>query len=208
MSQDKHKLARMLKVVSLATLVATTVPALATDYDCKGEIKGVGYGLFFKEWGNSRAKRSWSDNAIADWGPFYGVEATADEGEGIGDSKVRCAPWWFGFMVCEVKAHPCVIKTELECTHKDSYDCDPKIKWIQSKLSAKRYSVGQIDGISGEKFGQAIAKFKTENNMPDGSTIDDVVEVLNKPVQKTAAVESKAKALLSNSNVRRRTVSR
>ena len=44
MSHDTYKLARMLKVVSLAAFVATTVPALANDYDCKNEIKVTGYG--------------------------------------------------------------------------------------------------------------------------------------------------------------------
>ncbi len=160
--------------------------------------------MLFEEWANSMAKRSWSDNAKADYGFFYGVEATADEGEGIGDSKVHCAPGWFGLKVCEVKARPCVIKTELECTHKDSYDCDPTTKWIQSKLYAKRYSVGQIDGIRGEKFDQVIGKFKKENNMPDSASIADVIEVLNKSGQRTAAVERNARALLSNPNVRYR----
>jgi hypothetical protein len=206
MSQDTHKLARRLKVASLAALVVMTVPALADDYNCKKEITVTGDASFFgEEGGKSNAISRWRNAAIADYGVFYGDNKIANEG--IGLITAPCAPGWFalfGVMICEAKGRPCVIKTELECTHKDSQDCDPTIKWIQSKLSAKNYQVGQIDGISGEKFEQAIEKFKKENNMPDGSSIYDVIEVLNKSVQRTTAVESEAKALLSNSNVRRR----
>jgi hypothetical protein len=183
-----------------------TVPALAVDYNCKKEITVTGDVSFFsEEGGKSNAISRWRNAATANYGVFYGDDKIANEG--IGLITEPCAPgWfsWFGAMICEAKGRPCVIKTELECTHNDSQDCDPTIKWIQSSLSAKDYPVGKIDGVSGQKFEQAIEKFKKENNIPDGSSIDGVIEALKKPVQATTAVESKAKALVLNPHVRNR----
>ena len=172
---------------SLAALVATTVPALANDYECKDEIKATGYGLFFKEWGNWMAKWSWSNTATVDYGFFYGVEATANEGTGV--SPERCAPGWLGLMICEVKGRPCVKKTELECKPNDGQDC-PKIRKIQSMLADKRYSVGPIDGKKGPLFEQAIKKFKKDNKLREDSSLDDVVEALNKSLPTVTASQS------------------
>ena len=202
MSQDTHKFALMSKVVSLAALVVMTAPALANDYNCKNEIKVMGGGAIIESWAKEKAKSEWRYSAKADYGYFYGDDTNASEGTGL--IIEPCARSGIGLMICEAKGRPCVIKTELECTHNDRQDCDPTIKWIQSKLSAKRYSVGQTDGIRGEKFEEAIEKFKKENNMPDGSSINDVIEALKKSVQATTAVESKEEALLSKPNVRKR----
>ena len=88
-----------------------------------------------------------------------------------------------------VKGRPCFKQTELECKHNDSQDC-PKIKRIQSKLVNKGYSVGPIDGIRGPITEQAIKKFKKDNKIPDGSSIDDVIDALNKSVQTATASQS------------------
>ncbi len=191
MSQHPHKLARMLKVMSLAALVATTVPALANDYTCKDEIKVTGYGAFFEGWGDRMAKWSWRNTAIAEYGIFYADESTANEGHGL--TTERCAQSWFGLTICEVRGRPCVEQTELECKHKDGQACDPKIKWIQSKLADKGYPVGPIDGRNGSKFKEATKKFmnefKKDTKIADGSSIDDVIEALKKSDQtKTASL--------------------
>ena len=159
MSQRTHKLARMLKVVSFAALVATTVPALANDYTCKDEIKVTGYGAFFEGWGDRMAKLSWRNTAIAEYG-MIGDQKSVIEGHGL--STERCAQSWFGLTICEVRGRPCVEQTELECKHKDGQACDPKVKWIQSKLAEKGYPVGPIDGRNGSKFKEATRKFMNE----------------------------------------------
>jgi len=179
----------MLKVVSLAALVAATVPALANDYDCKNEIKVTGYGALTQGWADWTAKLSWHNTAIAEYGFFYANEDTANEGNGL--KPERCAPGWFGLTVCEVKARPCAKQAELECTDSDGQDCDPKIKSIQSKLAGKGYQVGPIDGRSGPIFKEAIKKFKKEFKKENKiAEIEDEIEALNKSVQTKTASQS------------------
>ncbi len=180
MSHSTGKFARILKVVSFAALVATTVPALANDYICKDEIKVTGYGALTKGWADWMAKLSWHNTAIAEYGFFYANEDTANEGNGL--KPERCASGWFGLTVCEVKARPCAKQTELECKH-EGKACDPKIKSIQSMLADKGYSVGPIDGIRGPRTREAIKEFKKEfkkdNKIADASSINNEIEALD-----------------------------
>ncbi len=124
---------------------------------------------------------SWRNTAISEYGVFYGDEKIANERNGV--AIERCARSGFGLMICEAKGRPCAEQTELECTHNDRQDCDPKIKSIQSKLDAKGYSVGAIDGIRGPKLDEAIKEFKKEikkeNKIAD-SSIKEEIEALNK----------------------------
>ena len=192
-----HRSLRMaLAAAVFVPFVAATAPALASDYICKDEIKVTGNGAI-TEWGaRKKAKLAWRDAAIVDYGIFYADEENANEGNHV--SIMRCARSGIFLMRCEVRGRPCVEQTELECTRNEGQDCDPTIKWIQSKLSARGYSLGRIDGKSGPRFEQAVDQFKRDNEMSDGSSIDDVIAVLKKPVKTTTA-----EALLSKRNVRK-----
>lgn len=172
---------KMLKSVALAVALVGVFSgaSLAVDYSCKKEISVTGNGAFTEDGGKRKALKTWQDAARADGGIYYGDEKTANEGLGV--VVERCARSSIGLMICQAKGRPCVVKSDdvSECTKNDSKDCDPKAKWIQSKLNAAGYDVGNVDGNIGRVSERAIEKFKKAKGITSDS-IDAVIEALKK----------------------------
>ena len=147
--------------------------SFAQELKCKGEIVATGNGALTEAGAKDKAVRAWRTQVITSLGVFYGEFANANDGKG--GVVERCARSLLGLQVCQARGRPCEAPaggTEIKCTDRDSRNCDPTVKWVQSRLNAKNFDV-TVDGAPGPRTERAIRAYRKSVNAGDSSEIDD-----------------------------------
>lgn len=153
--------------------------ANAQSYTCKSEIVATGNGALTEHGAKDKAIRQWRNQVVTQHGVFYGDFAIANDGKG--GVVERCARSLLGLTVCQARGRPCLVpsgSTESECRKSDSPNCDPTVKWVQSRLVAKGFDLS-VDGSAGPRTEKAIRAFRKSAKLEDSGEIDDkLIEAL------------------------------
>jgi hypothetical protein len=141
---------------------------------CKPEITATGHGAILESAGPTKAINAWRNEAVTRYGVFYGEPQQANEGKGV--IVQNCGRTLLGLMVCLAVGRPCIADTgtEIECDRHDGLQCDPTVKWVQTRLNAKGARL-LVDGNSGAATVAAIRNFRKTSKLPDGTNIDDAL---------------------------------
>jgi hypothetical protein len=161
--------------LSLACLAVCCFSAQssAQDVSCKREVVATGGGALTEAGAKKKAIDAWRKQVVADLGIFYGDFEQANDGKGGGIE--RCARSLLGLTVCQARGRPCQGPsgaTEIKCDRGDSKNCDPTVKWVQSRLKAKGYDVS-VDGAAGPNTEKAISAYRKKTGVGEGGEIDE-----------------------------------
>lgn len=167
-------------LIAIGGVLVISAPASAQQQDCKSEISATGRAALTETGARNNAITSWRRNVIARYGEFY---ANFEKGQG---TALRCAKTLMGLQRCEAHGRPCAVPEasashpsgipEIACTQGDSRNCDPGVKWVQSKLNSKGCKT-RIDGAEGPKTAEALKCFQKQAKLSitgeiDASTVD------------------------------------
>lgn len=167
-------IARLALAVGL--ILSFAAPSLAAERTCKSEITATGGGAIRESRAKEKAEDAWRQQAVANHGIFYGDSKEANDGKGV--LVERCAKSLLGLTICQARGRPCLVQkadfpNEIACVKsEDSKNCDPTVKWVQSRLNAKGYKL-TVDGSAGKSTETAIRKFKKDNKLGDDVEIDE-----------------------------------
>lgn len=167
----------LMRLVIAAGLVALSSTAgFAQKQNCRAEIVATGKGALTDNGAKEKAIGAWRNQAISSHGIFYGEFAQANDGKG--GVVERCARTLLGLKVCQARGTPCTAPAasnegEIACDKGDSKNCDPIVKWIQTRLNAKGGAGLTVDGSDGPSTQKAIRKFKKSNGLSDDSDVDE-----------------------------------
>jgi hypothetical protein len=124
-------------------------------------------------------------NAIENWRRevLYRYGESWAEFELARDATVaRCAHTSFGILLrCEARGKPCEVPLDVSsplfvfnptsCTSRDSRGCDPRVKTMQAKLTAKGCPT-KVDGAAGPATSAAIRCFQQKEKLPVTGNLD------------------------------------
>lgn len=155
---------------ALATCVLAAAPASA-EPKCKPSVRATGSAALTMEGAKRKAIQNWRRAVVAQYGEFYGNFDKAQDA-----SVAPCGKTLIGLSRCEARGRPCVGEQEVDseglpeimCRRSDSRNCDPHVKWLQSRLNGIGCSPGKIDGADGPNTKSAVRcaqrKFRMEEN--------------------------------------------
>lgn len=148
-------------------------PAIAEEFNCKSEILATGKGALTKAAAEEKAVATWRAQAVSNYGIFFGEFSVANEGKK--GAVERCTRSLVGLHVCQARGRPCELVTtgaaEIKCKLDDGDDCQPTIKWVQSRLNAKGSNIS-VDGIFGFRTERAILTYRRAYHLGDSVLID------------------------------------
>lgn len=154
----------------LFVALAVAPPASAQD-QCKPSVKAVGAAALTMEGAKRKAIRNWQRAVIAQYGEFFGNFDKARDA-----SVAPCGRTLIGLSRCEARGRPCLTEQtaepgeipEIDCKRRDSRNCLPAIKWLQTRLDGIGCSPGKIDGADGPNTNSAVRcaqrKFRQEES--------------------------------------------
>ena len=146
---------------------------------CKPEISVTGTAALTENGAKENAKAQWRRTVFARYGDFYG---SVEQAKGASE---RCVKTLLKLTRCELRAQPCeaTVKgssaaydtaTEIACVKgQDSVNCEPLVKWVQTRLNAKLGTNLKVDGSARTATQAAIKRFKKERRLaqPDEADI-------------------------------------
>jgi hypothetical protein len=173
--------------IAVGLAFSITSAASAQSRDCKPDVTATGRAALTEAGARANAITNWRRDSIARFGEFY---ANFDNAS---DSSMRCAKTLMGLQRCEAKGRPCGVAQGspgtsagsgdipgIACTSKDSKNCEPETKWLQSRLSAKGCKT-KIDGSEGPSTSEAVKCFQRQAKLSVTGEVDQAtVDALKK----------------------------
>ena len=158
---------RFLALAALAVGMTLSISTASFAATCKANITVSGNGAITQNGAEKKAVTAWKQQAISNYGVFYGDEKAANDGKGT--EFKRCARSQLGLMICEITGRPCeagapsepVGKQAIACTEDEKDNgCEPDIKWLQKRLNDKNDAKLKVDGKFGKGTTAAIKDFQ------------------------------------------------
>jgi hypothetical protein len=163
-------------IITMSLVVFGATAGLAQS-NCKPEVNATGSAALTQKGAEDRAISNWRRAVVLRYGEVF---ATYDRAEGR--SVGRCGKTILGLTRCEATGRPCEVAVatdgtggpEIACVaKKDSKNCDPFVKWVQSRLNAKLGSNLKVDGAAGKQTQDSLRRFQRQNNLGTSGELDD-----------------------------------